>query len=236
MERRRYDIIGTISLFILCMFCAGCTSSSSFEPGEILPLEVTEIVDGDTVKGKINGQEETIRFLLVDTPETVHPTKPEEPFGKEASEFVADKISEAEEVFIEIDTTIRDRYDRFLAYVWVDEDMLNELLIREGLARVAYVYEPNTRYVEQFRAVEKEAKERQIGIWERVGYVTSRGFNPSVYDEASCEEPMIKGNHSSSGDWIYHTPSSPYYEQTVAEEMFCTEQEAIDAGYRPIRQ
>lgn len=234
MKRQKNHILSVIISLIFFVLLAGCTSSA-FEPGEVLPLQVTEVIDGDTLKGIVNGQEETIRLLLIDTPETVHPSKPEEPFGKEASEFVKNEIDKADEIYIEIDTTIRDKYDRFLAYVWVEEKMLNELLIAEGLARVAYVYEPNTRYVDMLRRVEKEAKRRKVGIWEQDGYVTSNGFHPEVYQEISCDEPTIKGNRSSRGDWIYHTPSSPHYKQTIAEEMFCTEQEAQNAGYRPIR-
>ncbi|SDI30976.1 micrococcal nuclease [Alteribacillus persepolensis] len=212
---------------------------------QTIEATVTEVVDGDTIKVQMNGNEETVRLLLVDTPETVHPNKPKQPYGEQASQFAKKHLPTGENVTIEIDTTIRDHYDRFLAYIWIQDNMFNEMLLAEGLARVAYVIEPNTRYVEHFRQVEQQAKEQQKGIWSHHGYVTDDGFHPDAVtnptNEAnknadtavSCDEPAIKGNHSSSGDLIYHKPGQQHYEQTKAEEMFCTEQEAQDAGYRP---
>ncbi len=213
-------------------------------PEDTISATVTEVVDGDTIKVNMEGTEETIRLLLIDTPETVHPTEPEQPYGKEASAFAKEHLSVNKEVEIEIDTSIRDNYDRFLAYVWVEDEMYNKMILEEGLARVAYIIEPNTRYADEFRDIEEEAKEKEKGIWSEDGYVTDEGFHPDAVSNSAernkenspehrdCENPHIKGNHSSNGDLIYHTPDGQYYDQTKAEEMFCTEQEAQESGYR----
>jgi endonuclease YncB( thermonuclease family) len=137
---------------------------------------VISVVDGDTVKVRVNGQEETIRLLLVDTPETVHPNKPVQPFGKEASNYLKSLLPSGKTVSIELDVSERDKYGRLLAYLYVDGKMVNELLLQKGLARVAYVYVPNTRYVDTFRDIQRTAQEQGIGIWSIENYVQEDGF------------------------------------------------------------
>ncbi|WP_240378041.1 thermonuclease family protein [Bacillus piscicola] len=248
MNNKRIGILKIGVIFIVFVLSlAGCTSEVSKQ------AIVTEIVDGDTLKVKMaDGTAETIRLLLVDTPETVHPNKAVQPYGPEASTFAKEHLPAGKEVSVEVDTTIRDDYGRFLAYIWVDDDkMFNRMLLEEGLARVAYVIEPNTRYADDFLKIEAKARSAGKGIWKEEGYVTEKGFIPEAIEsnrqneilkenqaaetttKKSCENPAIKGNHSSNGDFIYHLPGSQHYGQTIAEEMFCTEREAREAGYRP---
>ena len=86
---------------------------------------------------------------------------------------------------IEFDVGERvDKYGRLLAYVYIDGKSVQEQLLKEGLARVAYVYPPNTRYLSEFEEAQEEAKEKGIGIWSIENYVTDRGFN-------SEEDPWI---------------------------------------------
>ncbi|MFD2706322.1 thermonuclease family protein [Salibacterium lacus] len=224
-----------IYLFIIILMSA--CGTASYEEGEKIKAEVTEVVDGDTVTVEMaDGKEETIRLLLIDTPETVHPEEPVQPYGPEASGYAKDLLPEGKEVTVEIDTTIRDDYDRFLAYLWADGEMVNKQMVEKGLARVAYIIEPNTRYVEQLQEVEEEARSEEKGIWEKEGYAGEEGFHPEAVQETECEDPKIKGNHSSSGDYIYHTPGSRHYEQTKAEEMFCSTEAAEEAGFRAVKQ
>ncbi|WP_054752217.1 thermonuclease family protein [Piscibacillus salipiscarius] len=77
----------------------------------------------------MNGQKEDVRLLLVDTPETKHPSKPVEPFGPEASEFVKDKLS-GEEVRIVPGVEKYDKYDRLLAYVFINGETIQEKLLK----------------------------------------------------------------------------------------------------------
>lgn len=139
---------------------------------------IVDVIDGDTIKVEFsNGNVETIRLLLVDTPETVKPDTPEQPFGKEASDYMKKRLIKDTVVDIERGIEERDKYDRLLAYVYVNGKQINEELVKEGLARVAYVFEPNTKYLERLKNAETEAKTKGIGIWSVENYVTDKGFN-----------------------------------------------------------
>lgn len=220
------------------------TGDTDEEKEGFIPAHVVRVVDGDTIIVKLdNGQEERVRLLLVDTPESVHPNKPVQPFGPESSQLAKDMMPVGEKVYLEMDVGERDRYGRLLAYVWVGDKMFNELLLEKGLARVAYVFAPNTRHVDRFYEIQKKAQQQAIGIWSIENYATDRGFDESVVEEkketaatpapkAGCDNPTIKGNHSSSGEFIYHVPGGQFYDRTNPEEMFCTEEEAVAAGYR----
>lgn len=144
---------------------------------------VKSVIDGDTVIIHTSeGIEERVRLLLIDTPESVHPTEPEQLFGKESSDFAKSILREGDIITIEIGNPERDKYDRLLAYLWINDVNFNLLMIEKGYARVAYVYEPNTKYIEEFREAEKRAKDRNLNIWSIDGYVTDKGFDMSVLE------------------------------------------------------
>ncbi|MYL43946.1 thermonuclease family protein [Virgibacillus salexigens] len=138
-------------------------------------VTVDRVVDGDTVKVEFpSGETETVRLLLIDSPESVHPTKPVQPYGEEASDFAKDTLKEGQTLTLEKGDPERDKYDRLLGYIWVDGKNFNQLMIEEGFARVAYVYEPNTKYVDEFREAEKAAEQESNNIWSIDGYVESQ--------------------------------------------------------------
>jgi micrococcal nuclease len=149
--------------------------------------QVTEVVDGDTIHVLIDNKKETVRLVLVDTPETKHPTKPIEPFGPEASQFTKDLLA-GKQVKLVPDVSVRDRYGRLLMYVWVDDRMVNELLLEKGLARVA-VFPPDVKYLEAFRAIQKKAQEAELGIWSLENYVKDNGFEPEATKKPSTKAP-----------------------------------------------
>lgn len=199
-----------------------------------IPAHVLRVVDGDTFEAIINGKEETVRLILVDTPETVHPSKPVEPFGPEASQFAKETL-EGQDVKLELDVSERDQYGRVLAYVWIGDKMFNEMLLEKGLARVA-VFPPDVKYVDRFREIEKVAQRKGVGIWSVENYAIEEqktdGNNIATNTSGNCDEPQIKGNINSKGEKIYHVPGGQFYDVTNPEEMFCTEEEAQAAGYR----
>lgn len=125
---------------------------------------VVNVVDGDTIDVLIDGVEYRVRYILVDTPETKHPTKGVEPFGPEASDFNR-QLVEGQTVLLEKDVSETDQYGRLLRYVYVGETMVNEELLRRGLARVA-TFPPDVKYVDRFLAVQREAQAAGVGIWE----------------------------------------------------------------------
>lgn len=238
-------ILSQLFLVMTILFLSGCALDSEPDdpqtgipqPDEAKVTEATveRVIDGDTVKVRLkNGQTEDVRFLLIDTPETVNPEKPVQPYGPEASRFTKEALPAGSEVLLERDESKTDRYGRLLAYVWADGKMINQELLRKGLARVAYIYEPDTRYVETFQEIEDEAKEENLGIWQTDGYATDRGFDTSVMKGTPAEPTDcadIKGNINRQGKKIYHIRGGRSYDEVNPEEMFCSEREAKEAGF-----
>ncbi|KAA1039198.1 hypothetical protein ERX35_008035 [Macrococcus equipercicus] len=131
-----------------------------------LPVTLAKTVDGDTAYFNDDNNEIKARFLLIDTPETKHPRMGVQPFGPEASARTAELLNNAASIEVEYDVGEKqDHYGRDLVYVYADGKMVNETLVREGLARVTYVYPPNTRYLDTLKTAENQAKAEQIGIW-----------------------------------------------------------------------
>lgn len=129
--------------------------------------EVTfsKCVDGDTAKFIINNKEETVRFLAVDTPETKHPTKGEEPYGKEASDYTCNRLKEGNKIELEYDdnSTKTDKYNRYLAWIFVDDNLLQAELVKNGLAEVAYLY-GDYKYTDLLKDYEQTAIATKVGM------------------------------------------------------------------------
>ena len=123
----------------------------------------TRVIDGDTIAVEKNGKKEKVRLIGADTPETVHPSKPVEYFGKEASEFTRKNV-EGKRVRLEYDWQNRDKYGRLLAYVYIEDGtFLNAEIIRQGYG-FAYTRYP-FKYLEDFREYEREARGNNRGLW-----------------------------------------------------------------------
>jgi micrococcal nuclease len=131
--------------------------------GNTIEAQVVRVVDGDTIIVDIGGQEYRVRYIGIDTPETVHPTKPVEPFGKEASEMNK-QLVEGKFVRLEKDISETDRYDRLLRYVYVDDIFVNAELVRLGYAQVTS-YPPDVKYQDLFLELQREAQETNKGLW-----------------------------------------------------------------------
>ncbi|MDF2534358.1 MAG: putative nuclease precursor [Bacillales bacterium] len=142
--------------------------------------KVTRVIDGDTIETDLNGVKTQFRLLLVDTPETKKPGTPIQPFGPEASEFIK-KLLLNKEVGLEIQSGL-DKYNRGLAYVYIDGKSVQEQLILNGFARVAYVYIKNAPHLIEYQKDEQLAKNEKIGIWSIDGYVQEDGFHPEVIE------------------------------------------------------
>lgn len=131
---------------------------------------VTEVVDGDTVHVEISGEPETVRLIGIDTPESVATDRPNECFGREASEHTADLLPPGTAVRLERDVEARDRYDRLLAYVYRSSDglLVNQDLVAGGYAE-ASSYPPNTARDADFAAAQADARRRRAGFWGACG-------------------------------------------------------------------
>jgi micrococcal nuclease len=126
---------------------------------------VTRVVDGDTVHVRIGGDDEAVRYIGIDTPETVKPGTPVQCFGKAASAY-NHRLVEGQPVRLRFDAERRDRYGRLLAYVYRDRDGLfvNAALVRGGYATTLSIA-PNTAHARQFSALERRARRGRRGQW-----------------------------------------------------------------------
>jgi len=143
-------------------------------------------VDGDTLE--LDGGEK-VRLIGVNTPESVHTTKPVEYFGKEASAF-AKRMAEGKLVRLsgDADPLSSDRYGRTLAYVYLtDGSLLNLEILRQGYG-FAYVEYPFSR-MEEFRAAEREAREQGRGLWTRDNGGTEKSITPAAPSERQATSP-----------------------------------------------
>jgi len=121
---------------------------------------VIRVIDGDTL---LLDRNERVRLIGVDTPETVDPRQPVQYFGKEASEFTK-RTAQGKKVRLEYDQDTKDRYGRTLAYVYLEGGMfLNAEIIEQGYGH-AYTEFP-FRLMEEFRKLEREARESGKGLW-----------------------------------------------------------------------
>lgn len=127
---------------------------------------VVRVVDGDTVILSMDGEDVRVRLIGVDTPETVHPRKPVEWFGKEASAYTK-RLLEGRRVFVELEPgpTHNDIYGRLLAYLYrVPDDLFINLdLVQQGYGH-AYTKYPFSR-MEEFRKAERQARRKRRGLW-----------------------------------------------------------------------
>ncbi len=130
---------------------------------ERITVKFNKCVDGDTAW--FNAEEKIIkaRFLAIDTPES---TKEVEPYGKEASKYTCDELKKAQIIEIEYDDNSdkKDKYDRDLVWVFVDNNLLQNKIVRNGYAEVAYLYD-EYKYTSTLQESEKQAKQEKLNIW-----------------------------------------------------------------------
>lgn len=191
--------------------------SSNLNQGNFTEAKIISVTDGDTVTARINNKDYELRMIGVDTPETVHPSKPVAFYGKEASEFSKNKLR-GKTVYLEKDVSERDRYNRILRYVWlskpanpkkpsfedVRDKMFNGILLRDGYANLATL-PPDVKYLNYFQKIARTAETNQIGLYSKAqrdkfeGKVTS----PSKEDPSPTRENTgsnQKGKYIGDGD------------------------------------
>ena len=124
---------------------------------------VSRVVDGDTIEVRIDGRTEDVRYIGVDTPETVKPDTPVQCFGHRASDF-DHRLVEHRRVRLVFGVERRDIYGRLLAYVHLGPRFVNAILVRRGLAR-SLTIPPNDRYAPLFHRLELGAARAGRGLW-----------------------------------------------------------------------
>lgn len=173
---------------LLLLFCAlilsGCAGASASgddatgsqpnvaeDPRRMVAISdvvhVSGNVSGDTIEidEPIDGHD-VVRLIGADAPEVSPQTLREQPYGRQAAEFTASRLDVGTEVALEFDDEKTDQEGRLLAYVWLLDDgtLFNELLLREGYARVADS-SPNVKYEDRLLEAQREAREASKGLW-----------------------------------------------------------------------
>ncbi|MFR1702765.1 MAG: thermonuclease family protein, partial [Clostridium sp.] len=153
------DIMKKIMFFCLLVILAAMPVQANTKE----EVEFSKCTDGDTAHFLIRGKDTTVRFLAINAPEY---TKTKEPYGKEASEYVCDILTNANTIELEYDdgSDTLDKYGRTLAWVYADDVLLQRELVQRGLAEVKYIY-GDYAYTEELKTLEKEAKKEKLNMW-----------------------------------------------------------------------
>ena len=159
-------VIGLMALALLLEPGDGGNGGGEDLPDSVRVL-VTRVVDGDTVEVDLRGAEEDVRYIGIDTPESVKPGSPVECFGPRASHF-NEGLVEGEQVRLVFDEELRDDYGRLLAYVYLGDRFINAELVRRGYARTLTI-PPNDRFAGVFERAEHLAGVAGRGLWGACG-------------------------------------------------------------------
>lgn len=177
-------------VMIFLFFCLFITNVYA----ERVSVKFEACVDGDTIKVMLDNKKTTVRFLAIDTPETVHPTKGEQPFGKEASNYTCNKVKNAKKLEIEYDegSAKTDKYNRALGWVFIDDTLLQKDLVSLGYAKVAYLY-GDYKYTEDLKKEESIAKSKKLGVWSLEEETTTKKIEKTTKKviESETEDSII---------------------------------------------
>ena len=149
----------------LCAVLCGCSAPAAVDRGDGMAGRVARVVDGDTIRVQLASGEEAVRYIGIDTPESVKPGAPVECFAERASAF-NERLVSGEHVRLVRDVEERDRYGRLLAYVYRVRDGLfvNAELVRRGYATVA-TFPPNVAHEGELRRLANRARVSGRGLW-----------------------------------------------------------------------
>ncbi|MGG0158347.1 thermonuclease family protein [Bacillus velezensis] len=199
----------------------------------LVGVTLNRTVDGNTIKVNYKGEVKTVRYLLVDTPKTKKPNSCVQPYGEEASARNKQLVNKGK-LQLEFDKGDRtDKYGRMLAYVYADGKSVQETLLKEGLARVAYVYEPNTKYLDTYKKDEQAAKDKDLKIWSKNGYVTDKGFNGCATKpkkSVSVSKPVQKSVTTHQSETHKSNPSNSNSSSSASSSSSNSAQASPSAG------
>lgn len=198
-------------------------NTSKNNTANFVKAQIVHVSDGDTVTARIGNNKYKIRMIGVDTPETVHPSKPVGFYGKEASNFTKSQLS-GREVYLEKDVSDTDRYYRSLRYIWLElpknlanptfeevrDKMYNGILLRDGYGALA-TFPPNVKYLDYFRKLAQTAAREERGLYNKAEREKFEAYGPSESKETSkpsqgqsnsqgSSSPQAKGKFVGDGD------------------------------------
>lgn len=235
------SVVAIIASIVLAVIITNNVNSGSIAQEPETLYRVISVTDGDTIRIDYNGTSTPLRIMGIDTPETVDSRTDIECFGPEATRYLMNLLS-GESVRIESDPTQDDldKYGRLLRYVYLDNEDVGLKMIEGGYAS-EYTYNLPYKNQSKYKAAEASARQNKKGQWAdgicgntNASSATEQQEKITSTTTTGC---LIKGNINSEGEKIYHMPGQKYYNDTIiteskGERWFCTEQEAIDAGWR----
>ena len=226
--------------------------AEGFERGK-----VTKHVDGDTVHITLDsGLIVKLRMIGVDTPETVHPSKPVEFFGKEASDYTKEQLF-GKTVYLEKDVSDTDRYGRSLRYIWLEipteinketikTKMFNGMLVANGYASSA-TFQPDVKYQEIFTELAREARENNRGLWNEKEANKFNGVSsnaPIIEKDKVQTQSKEPSKAEVSAGYLGNTNSKKFHKadchlgQKTSDKnriLFNSSSEAVNQGYAPCK-
>ena len=160
-------------------------------------VDFVKCVDGDTFRVMINGEEHLIRMLAIDTPELAKNGNAAEYYAEDASNYTCNKLENAKKIELEYDPKSDkvDKYDRVLAWVYVDGKLLQEDLVKNGYAKVSYLYD-DYKYTSTLQELQELASAKEKGIWNsdaKKRYQDGDELDNASFDEASNGVVAIVG-------------------------------------------
>lgn len=198
-------------------------------PAGSIAVRVLSVYDGDTIRVRLKGKSERVRIIGINSPEL----KPAQCYGRQAASKMQ-SLAQSRTVYIKYDATQgnRDKYGRLLRHVYSTKGTsLGKVMINGGFAK-EYTYNRAYRGQAGYRSAQAGARKAKRGLWGACA-----APKPAPKPVATTSSCKIKGNISSSGERIYHVPGQRHYSVTVitaskGERWFCTEKQAVNAGWR----
>lgn len=154
------QVISVLALLILSLSGIYLSDQAEAKAGKKFTVKLTKCVDGDTAYFTKVGK---TRFLYVDTPES---TTQIEPYGKKAASYTCYKLKHAKKIELQFDGPKKDKYNRTLAWVWVDGKLLQKLLINNGYVEKFYDYGTYS-YESELKVLQTKAKKSRVGLWSK---------------------------------------------------------------------
>lgn len=169
-----------VILLILLLIPINCHALDKRE------VQFSSCIDGDTATFIMKNREIKVRFLGINTPELAHGNKDEEPYAYEAKEYTCKKIKNADKIILEFDpkSNKKDKYNRYLAWVFVDDKLLQEELIKKGLADTKYL-KNDYKYADVLKDANQRAIDGKKGIYsseDTSKYTNEKTIDKIIYD------------------------------------------------------
>ncbi|HKM33084.1 MAG TPA: thermonuclease family protein [Oscillospiraceae bacterium] len=189
------------------------------------PATVINVIDGDTLDVLLGSETCRVRLIGINTPESVDLDKPVEYYGIESAEFTRNLLNN-QDIYLEFDEQLVDKYQRALAYVYFNDIFVNELLVKNGYATVA-TYPPNVRYEKLFTQAEQYARDNCLGMFKSTP-------TTQVQTEAS---QVVYYYISTSSKEIFHYLNCEWADRINKNYAYYypSRQDAINSGCRPCK-